>query len=84
MSCCSTHCERYWICAHAYETGSTVNWYDYGYGGLGTQDVSYCGPSVHYVMFEPVDEAILEGKIAAYQVALERLREIKHEKERML
>lgn len=79
MSCCSAQCERHWICARAYEDGQCVNWHDYGYGGVGTIDVSYCGPSGNYNMFKPVDECVLENKIAAYQVALERLKQLKQE-----
>lgn len=79
MSCCSTQCERYWICARTYENGLCVNWHDYGSGGSEIADVSYCGSEGNYNMFKPVDECILENKIAAYQVALERLKQLKQE-----
>lgn len=76
MSCCSTHCDRYWICARAYESGSVVNWHEYGSGGYNIPTTHYCGPDGNYGMFQPADPAILEGKIAAYQVALDRLNKL--------
>lgn len=82
MSCCSTHCERYWICARAYESGSAVNWHEYGSGGYMVPSLSYCGPDGSYGLFQPADPSILENKIAAYQVALERLRNLLSQEEK--
>ena len=85
MSCCSSHCERYMICALAYESGSVVNWHEYGHGGIGSPEFWHCGPSGNYHMFEPVNPEILQAKIKMYQTALEELRlftmkeEAKHE-----
>lgn len=82
MSCCSVHCERYWICARAYESGSVVNWHEYGSGGYNIPTTHYCGPDGKYGMFEPADPAILESKIAAYQIALERLKNLLSQEEK--
>lgn len=82
MGCCSSCCERYTICALAYESGSVVNWHEYGHGGIDSPEFWYCGPSGNYSMFEPVDPVILENKIAAYQAALDRLKKLINQEEK--
>ena len=74
MSCCSVHCDRYIICARAYESGSVVNWHEYGSGGYNIPTTYYCGPEGNYGMFMPANPTILENKIAAYKAALDRLK----------
>lgn len=79
MSCISSQCERYLICARSYSSGSCVNWHDYGYGGISSEGLTYCGPESDYAMFVPVEEQVLETQIIMYQKQLEKLQKLKQE-----
>ena len=81
MSCISSQCERYLICARSHSSGSCVNWHAYGYGGFGINSkvLTYCGPESNYAMFVPVEEQVLETQIIMYQKQLEKLKKLKQE-----
>lgn len=79
--CCSSHCDRFTICVLAYESGTVVNWHDYGYGGIGSPGHWYCGTLGNYGMFEPVNPEILLHKIKFYQDALEELKRLTDKEE---
>ena len=82
MSCCSTHCKLYGICAKAYESGPSVNWHDYITWVHNKPIEYYCGSDGNYGMFEPADPELLENKSSEYQVALEKLKTLLSQEER--